>query len=355
MKEKKSTLVEDFLDYLENLPLMVETPWFHNSWKEYRTFLNKYGSHVITSVKSGSRFQQMVFEESSESYSERDFQVKACVSDAGPTSVGELGVSACSNVDINEMSKASKISVNETRFVRGVLRATNSELNNGKVSATLIKKLRKEADKEPSPIQHTFMPISSILQSRFKLGSKNYIRATNLDYYNGFLNYGCTYKKKSNLLNFKNSTKPEDQRRNVQNSNVQSQRKVAMATMIVTTCLVSGAIAEEKRAFATSRRNKSPLVPRKLHLCTRQNGTGKDAIGKSWGHGVAATTKISMKGTLCGPYLPPQKMSVNIKHLVTEPTTRQVILLQVKRKEWQHLTQLKMLPSSRRNIQFKPN
>ena len=87
------------------------------------------------------------------------------------------------------------MSVNETRFVRGVLRATNSELNNGKVSAKLIKKLRKEADKEPSPIQHTFMPISSILQSRFKPGSKNYIRATNLDYYNGFLNYGCTYKK----------------------------------------------------------------------------------------------------------------------------------------------------------------
>ena len=138
----------------------------------------------------------MVFAESSESYSERDFQVKACVSAAGPTSFGELGVSACSNVDINEMSKASKMSVNETRFVRGVLRATNSELNNGKVSATLIKKLRKEADKEPSPIQHTFMPISSILQSRFKPGSKNYIRATNLEYYyNGFLNYGCTYKE----------------------------------------------------------------------------------------------------------------------------------------------------------------
>ena len=161
--------------------------------------------------------------------------------------------------------------------------------------------------------------------------------------------------RKSNLLNFKNSTKPEDQRSNVQNSNVQSQRKVAIATMIVTTCLLSGAIAEEKRAFATSRRNKSPLVPRKLHLCTRQNGTGKDAIGKSWGHGVAATTKISMKGTLCGPYLPPQKMSVNIKHLVTEPTTRQVILLQVKRKEWQHLTQLKMLPSHGETSNSNPN
>ena len=81
----------------------------------------------------------------------------------------------------------------------------------------------------------------------------------------------------------------------------------------------------------------------------------KGCDGKSWGHGVAATTKISMKGTLCGPYLPPQKMSVNIKHLVTEPTTRQVILLQVKRKEWQHLTQLKMLPSHGETSNSNPN
>ena len=43
-------------------------------------------------------------------------------------------------------------------------------------------------------VQYNFMPISSILQSRFKPGSMNYIRATNLEYYyNGFFNYGCHY------------------------------------------------------------------------------------------------------------------------------------------------------------------
>ena len=41
-KDKKSTLKRGFLDYLENSP--------------YRTFLDKYGSHVITSVQCGSRF-----------------------------------------------------------------------------------------------------------------------------------------------------------------------------------------------------------------------------------------------------------------------------------------------------------
>ena len=88
------------------------------------------------------------------------------------------------------------MSVSETRFVRGGLRATNSELANGETSVELIKKLMNEADEAPSPVQHTFMSISSLLQDRFKPGSKNYVRATNLEYYyKGYLNYGCYYDK----------------------------------------------------------------------------------------------------------------------------------------------------------------
>ena len=136
----------------------------------------------------------MVLAESSQSYSERDFQMKACISAAGPTPIGKLDISACSNGTSSKRSKASKMSVSETRFVRGGLRATNNELANGETSAELIKKLIKEADEATSPIQYTFMPISSILQTRFKPGSMNYIRATNLEYYyNGFFNYGCHY------------------------------------------------------------------------------------------------------------------------------------------------------------------
>lgn len=53
-----------------------------------------------------------------------------------------------------------------------------------------------EAEQSPSPVQHTFIAIWSILQSRFKPGSPNYVRATNLEYYyGGYLNYGCHYDK----------------------------------------------------------------------------------------------------------------------------------------------------------------
>ena len=197
---KMSTLNKEFMESLSTLPLKIKEPWLHNSWKAYSTFLEKYGSHVITSKETGSRFQQMVFAESSESYSERDFQVRACISAAGPTDVGELGLSACSNVTNSEISRASKMTVSETRFVWGGLRDTNSALANGNKSAELINKLMNEADEAPKPVRHTFMTIWSILKSRFKSGSKNYHRATNLQYYySGFLDFGCPYSTSGNV------------------------------------------------------------------------------------------------------------------------------------------------------------
>ena len=196
---KTSTLNEEFMEYLEELPLKIDHPWFPNSWEEYKTFLDKYGSHVITSVETGSRFQQMVFAESSESYSQRDFQVKACISAAGPTNVGKLNVSACSSVNSSEILNAKNMSTSETRFVRGGLRDTNSALTKG-TSAELIEKLMNEADEAPSPVQHTFRPIWEILKDRFKTGSKNHIRATILQYYySGYLGYDCLYSKSGDV------------------------------------------------------------------------------------------------------------------------------------------------------------
>ncbi|XP_022778969.1 DELTA-thalatoxin-Avl2a-like [Stylophora pistillata] len=195
-----STLKGTFIKDLENLPVPIKNPWELNSWREYRTFLNKYGSHAITSVKRGSRFQQMTFAESSKAYSQRDFQVKACVSAAGPTQVGKVGVSACSNVSQSEISKASTMSTSEKRFVKGGKRETNSKLANNATSVELINQLMDEADSSPASVQHTFMAIWTILQSRFKQGSPNNIRATNLEYYYlGFLNFDCPFITSSGL------------------------------------------------------------------------------------------------------------------------------------------------------------
>ena len=129
---------------------------------KYCTVLEKYGSHVITSVKRGSKLQQMTFAERAKAYTERDFQVKACVSVAGSTKVGKVGVSACSNVNKSEISKESRMSTSEKRFVKGGKMETNNKLANGATSVELVDQLMDEADEFPASGQHTFRAIWTI-------------------------------------------------------------------------------------------------------------------------------------------------------------------------------------------------
>ena len=46
---KKSTLNKEFMELFSTLPLKIKEPWLQNSWEAYSTFLETYGSHVITS------------------------------------------------------------------------------------------------------------------------------------------------------------------------------------------------------------------------------------------------------------------------------------------------------------------
>ena len=197
----EATLTHEFQTDLENLPEKIEDPWETLSWKPYHNFLTTYGSHVITSVTLGASFRQMTFAESSKSYSERDFEVKSCLSLGGPTAAGELGFKACSNVTESEKSEASQISTNDKVFVLGgSLDTRNKLLDQETRSGEEIQNLLNEASEQPSAIEHTFVPIWNILQSRFKIGSANNIRGLNLQYYYlGFLNYGCSFVKGGNV------------------------------------------------------------------------------------------------------------------------------------------------------------
>ena len=97
--------------------------------------------------------------------------------------------------------------------------------------------------------------------------------------------------------------------------------------------------------FTTVRKNELQVKSKKRHTSTGTPGTGKDAIGKSGGQFVSATTKIAIKGRLCGTYPSPPKMLENIKHMGTEHTSSQKIQFRVRGGEPQDLIPLKMLPS----------
>ena len=184
---------KSFMDKLETLPLKIDEPWERNSWRPYYDFLELYGSHVITSVTRGARINEMSFARSSRSYSQREFQVKSCVSLGGPTSAGTVDVSACANVSSTEASRTSDMSTTDKLFIRGGSRETRAMLLQRR-SKELIEKLMNEAGDIHSSVQHTFKELWTVLQSRFPSGSPNYARGLNLkNFYLGFLNYGCPY------------------------------------------------------------------------------------------------------------------------------------------------------------------
>ena len=191
----EATLKEQFVKDFELLPEKIEKPWETSPWEPYHSFLKTYGTHVITSVTLGTSFRQMTFAESSKSYSERDFEVKSCLSLASPTTAGEVGLKACADISQSEKSTASKMSTSDKVFALGGSLDTRNKLLDQKTrSPEEIQKLLNEAEKAFASIEHTFIAIWNILQSRFKPGSLNHNRALNLEYYYlGFLNYGCHY------------------------------------------------------------------------------------------------------------------------------------------------------------------
>lgn len=200
LEDETYKLKARFMEDVERLPLEIKEPWLRTSWRSYHDFFQRYGTHAITSVVRGGRIKQLSFAQSSKSYSERDFQVKACLNLAGPTPVGKVGVSACTNVTSQESSSASDVTTSDKLIIKGGKSTTRDRLLQDRTKE-LIEQLLDEASGEDSAsVAHTFDAVWKILQNRFELGSPNYARALNLQYYYlGYLNYGCPYQESERL------------------------------------------------------------------------------------------------------------------------------------------------------------
>ena len=190
-----ANLKKSFLKALKYLPVRVKYPWKESSWEAYHNFLKKYGTHIVTSVSRGASFRQMTFAESSKSYSERNFEVRSCLSLAGFTTAGEVDFKGCANISQIEKSRAINMDTTDKVFVSGGSLDTGTKLFAKETrSVKGIQKLLNEAREAPSTIEHTFVAIWNILQTRYEIGSDNHIRGLNLEhYFLGFLNYGCPY------------------------------------------------------------------------------------------------------------------------------------------------------------------
>ena len=193
--QRYQLLDQTFLADFQNLPTNIPSPWESGSWIQYDAFLKKHGSHVVTSITYGASISQMAFADTSDSYSERDFQVKSCLALAGPTDVGKLNVSICSGIDKSEITRVSSMSISDNLVVRGGTDETRNQLILER-SAELIDKFMNEATTTNTPIKYSFTSVWDLLQGAFVgINQANFIRAVNLEYYFlGYLNYGCDYR-----------------------------------------------------------------------------------------------------------------------------------------------------------------
>nr|P58912.2 RecName: Full=DELTA-alicitoxin-Pse2b; Short=DELTA-ALTX-Pse2b; AltName: Full=Toxin PsTX-60B; Short=PTX60B; Flags: Precursor [Phyllodiscus semoni]BAF46273.1 sea anemone toxin PsTX-60B [Phyllodiscus semoni] len=205
----KKPLAKDLVSDFEALDREVKKPWLKPSWRKYKVFLEKFGTHIVRETMSGSSIYQYVFAKSSESFKQRDFKIKACLSLGGPTQVGKLGISACSDVSKKDVEESSGKEMVKKLVVRGGKSDTRVDLT-GELSKNQINKFLKEATTDPSPIQYTFYPVWTILKARY-IGKEHYAKATNLEqFYKGYLNFDCAYEKSEKGLELQKFELAED-------------------------------------------------------------------------------------------------------------------------------------------------
>ena len=118
----------EFLKSFRNLPPTIREPWNSNAWKAYDVLLRFHSSHAVTSTLLGSSINQMVFAETVDHYSEREFKVKSCLSLARTTDISKLGVSVCSVIDKSEISKVFNLDICDYLDIRGGFTETRNEL-----------------------------------------------------------------------------------------------------------------------------------------------------------------------------------------------------------------------------------
>lgn len=179
------------------LPSQIKDPWYKSSWREYHHFLERHGSHVITSVTFGSSIDQYAFAETKSSYSSKQFTVKACASLGAGVGPGKLSLSACSGVTKDEIQKMSNSKMSTSVTVRGGSINLRHRLLYER-SSDLIIQFLSEGHTHPTPVAYTLTPIWEILRRHTMMTSENknaYVQALNLEYYfDGYLNFGCPYK-----------------------------------------------------------------------------------------------------------------------------------------------------------------
>ena len=192
-------LAPNFAQEFEMLSATIKKPWLEAEWSQYKDFLKKYGSHIVEVVELGTSIYQHCFSKETESYSQRQFKVKACANLAGPTNVGKVNVTACAGISKKETGFDSNIDTSSRLVVRGGSEETRALLYSSRTNEN-IEKLIKEAESFSQPVQYRFESVWELLMIRYS-GTEHYAKARNLEaYYKGYATMSCRYRYRSNVV-----------------------------------------------------------------------------------------------------------------------------------------------------------
>ena len=170
--------VSAFID-LKLIPDNFEQQHDIDWWGPYTTFLQYWGSHVLTSIMYGARleYRETVFD--SNLNLEDSLKLKVCAEIDGGISVAKFNAEGCE--DINSSNTANQIvnSTEQTSQAWGPDMANPFDADPNERDEA-IKRFMSKADTSTGGIKYSYTPIWSILEQIYSLDNSKKQRARNL-------------------------------------------------------------------------------------------------------------------------------------------------------------------------------
>ncbi|XP_032225216.2 DELTA-alicitoxin-Pse2b isoform X1 [Nematostella vectensis] len=158
---------EEFSDDFDALPSKVSNPGSPASWAKYKSFLRKYGSHVVKEVIYGVSLQIYYFADEARKYTSSDYRVYACEKLAAPQSNSADFMNVCFKVTNKEKQEAANFEISEKKVIRGGTESTRSKLLTGVTQSLINTFTEDEADNHATAVQYKFIAIWDLLSLKY--------------------------------------------------------------------------------------------------------------------------------------------------------------------------------------------
>ncbi len=159
----RENLSDDLVRALESLPLVGDNPENEALWSEYFIFLRIWGSHIMIKQTLGSRFQRWESVEDTSEVTQRDLEIKTCVSVEGvsPANPG-WSSEVCSQFSEAERQASQRHTTSGMTYVVGGTDETRKALLN-ELTEENLRNFIDSADEADEPYHYGWFPIWDLL------------------------------------------------------------------------------------------------------------------------------------------------------------------------------------------------